>query len=757
MGTRGKGIGWIKRNRRMLGLLLAAGMVLTGCGNAPDGGADMETGVGSETIDNMTPQSWTMESGTLYAQYQGNSMDKKLLGTESQLIDLQCMATADGVYAAGARANQGVVETAVYQVLPGEDPELLASFSEEKLLCWCRTEGGLAFLGMRVEGVGEEQRKLYTLYSLAGERLEEQNSWPMNDALSRTGNENADIKAIALYGEELMFTNAMGNQVFLVQLESGTIQNIPVDKNIHLLQYGTDGTAYGLTGDGTLYAFDAQTGGREIKAQNVFSQTGYCSYGMMGQDWILVGNGNSLFAVSLKDGSQRSLLDYTTALQPESSLWFDESTGEGTLVSWDKQALQVDNYYLSAAVSEEDAAATEKEVVTFASFLVDEELQRDIVLFNQSNDQYWIEVETGESTGADYTSFNTRLQTQLMTGQGPDLLSAATNAFFPDYVEKGALEDLLPYIQRDLNPEDYVQAALHAYEKDGGIYALGQSFVLTLLAADSRYTGGTTAWTFRDMGQAMQDSGASVINPDWSRGSLLAICIRGLGSHLRDYGLIRDSILFAEKYGIDGAGGMMNYVDLVLGEDALTKGVQINSPLDIADLQAFYGENLALVGNPVEEGSGIYMEVRGALSINTASDHKEGAWAFIRFLLEREKQFSVKNSLPMSKEAYEAMMQEYLSPFSYDVYLPEAGGIVTFTRGHRLVRSNMDIDAITAGQAEELNSLVDESEVLIWTVQYEAESIIWEEAEAYYQGDRSIDQVMETIESRMEIWFGERE
>ena len=115
-----------------------------------------------------------------------------------------------------------------------------------------------------------------------------------------------------------------------------------------------------------------------------------------------------------------------------------------------------------------------------------------------------------------------------------------------------------------------------------------------------------------------------------------------------------------------------------------------------------------------------------ALSINKASEHKDGAWAFINFMMGRNYQFSEvpENRFPVLKEAYDAMLEKYLKPNSYDIYLPEAGGIIMVENGWTLSRSMSTIDAMTQEQIERLRKLVDESGVDIWYRETGAAGII---------------------------------
>ena len=59
-------------------------------------------------------------------------------------------------------------------------------------------------------------------------------------------------------------------------------------------------------------------------------------------------------------------------------------------------------------------------------------------------------------------------------------------------------------------------------------------------------------------------------------------------------------------------------------------------------------------------------------------------------------------------------------------------------------------------QVRLLDSLAEESTIDIWEAEPEAVSIIMEESESYYRGDKEIEQVLEMIQSRLNVYRGER-
>lgn len=89
------------------------------------------------------------------------------------------------------------------------------------------------------------------------------------------------------------------------------------------------------------------------------------------------------------------------------------------------------------------------------------------------------------------------------------------------------------------------------------------------------------------------------------------------------------------------------------------------------------------VGYPRDSRQGIRHSSQG-WSINANSNCKEGAWEFLKFLLSENYQRQMEGGFSPLKEVYEEQLESYASPLTYDIYLPEAGGVVTITNSYNM-------------------------------------------------------------------------
>lgn len=739
----------------VLGVFLLAGILLGGCGKE------------RKTEDGNSKEGQQVRIEALHEQYFSVSMDNVRLavndgaavGTLGQLVKMKCLAAKGGIYVAGIRLNQGEAETAVYRIGEDRTPRLAASYPGEGLTAWCAAGEGIALLTAHASA-GEGKTAEYTLRSLFPEEgggLREAEVWPLTEALGHADATGFYVEGMAVEEGRLALLDGRDKAMMVIELSSGEMSlSVPVTENVAAVSCGGKDEVLVLTMEGTLYSYSLLTGGRKLQGEKLFGGVRGGSHYAIGQNEIYVGGNLSLYGVGIGGGQERRLLDYSPAMGPGGSLWIDEAQGAGAAVSWDEESRQVFCRFLSPEPAPDPREG--RRIVTLENYRVDDELKAAATDFNRSNEEYWVEIaEAGEGeSSSDY--FN-RLKTRLTANQGPDLLMAAGGFEYGDYVRQGILEDLGIYLQRDLNPEEYVQSALYAYEKDGGVYALGSGFDLNVYVMD-----GETADSLKDFGmesisKAMEEAQIPALVGNEDKNRILTFCLLWLDGEFCEEN-VRECILFAEKYGDGDADDSRTRR---VGEEALMVGETIRTPLDIPDIQMCYGDDAVMIGGIMGYENRISLSFRPeALSINRASKNKEGAWEFIKFMLGKEYQFALKDRLPVDREAFEAMLESYRLPRTFDVYFEDINQIFPVTDKYYLKRAGAKtgmregIDAVTPEQTRLLQEMVEKGVTGDGDREFGAEEIIYEEVLAYFRGERSLDQVMEIIMNRLNLYFQER-
>ena len=174
-----------------------------------------------------------------------------------------------------------------------------------------------------------------------------------------------------------------------------------------------------------------------------------------------------------------------------------------------------------AAGGENCVTESDEGVLIYAALNpVTSELTQNIKRFNLTHEGVQIEVK-------DYSDENgiQRLLTELALGQVPDIMemhrlgkgrskdSAYTNTPYMDrpqgeywmpyrqLAQKGYLEDLWPYIEKDrkLGRDGVLEAPLKASEVNGGLYMFFSEVSITTMISPERVAGDRSGWTFDEM------------------------------------------------------------------------------------------------------------------------------------------------------------------------------------------------------------------------------------------------------------------
>jgi maltose-binding protein MalE len=275
------------------------------------------------------------------------------------------------------------------------------------------------------------------------------------------------------------------------------------------------------------------------------------------------------------------------------------------------------------------------------------------------------------------------INAEIAAGQAPDIL--IINSIFDNlesYAQNGVFADLNEMLasSQTLRKEDIVESVVRAFTFDGKLIGLPQYFELNTIYGKTSVVGERNGWTIQDLKEFMNQYPDRFIIEDISKDSML-------------YSLIS----FYKDTFIDWENGQC-YFDGVEFKELLEFANRFSEPQDpayfenveplliitpnIRDFRS-YREFLAIaqepvnfIGYPSPNGSrGIGLQVTdGVYTITSQSKHKEGAWAFLEFLLTQEAEGSEhlsvnKNHLEnMCTEAMEIPLYTDMQGITHPVY-----------------------------------------------------------------------------------------
>lgn len=542
-------------------------------------------------------------------------------------------------------------------------------------------------------------------------------------------------------------------------------------------------------GDGGVGVVTAGGTGRTVYPVDAGEQS-------LGSACFLTGSGNRIYAGNEQYGflynSGDSLYGWPAgASKPEKVLGWSGAgvdmgqvtalalltDGAGAAVTRDSVFWPVSySVYLLTPVSEEELAG--RMVLTLATLGLNSETRAQILEFNRTSGTWRIEVR-------DYSEYNTpddasagvsKLNTEILAGDLPDLLDVSDDMPLRQYAAKGLLEDLWPYIESDtgLGREGVMERVLEAAEIDGKLVRVFPRFYLETAAGNPAVLGTSTGWTLDELRTALEKQGSdcSVLGPDETKTSVLEdMFADNLENFVNwDEGSARfDSPEFAailEFCNTFPAQVQSQGEEYVSPYTWVARGEQMLLPVSLGDLtsiqiyRALFGGDAAFAGYPSEGGSGVRFGVEGGIAMMESCRDKGGAWSFMRQMLLAEGDrftfgFPV-NRANFEKSAQESMEITYLKDENGDPIVgPDGEPMMEGTAYVFLDTQAVMLSPPTQEDYDEVMALYERADSIagrdknIW-------NIVQDGAGAYFAGDRTADEAAQAIQSRVELYLNEQ-
>ena len=431
---------------------------------------------------------------------------------------------------------------------------------------------------------------------------------------------------------------------------------------------------------------------------------------------------------------------------------------------------------LAPAGEEELAGRT---VLTLATMGLSSETRARVLEFNRTSSQYRIKIQdySEYNTSADASAGLSKLNTEILAGNMPDLLDVSGGIPLRRYAARGLLADLWPYIESDpeLGRDKVMERPLEAASMDGKLYQVFQRFALETAAGAPAAVGDKMGWSLEELQAALAKlpAGSSVLAPGETRESIFEAMFGDSLDQFVDWeaGKARfDSPEFRAilEFCADFPAQAPAVED---GTDAYTRvasGEQLLLPVYLSDLQsiqlyrALFGGGVTFAGYPSEGGSGVRFNADGGLAMSASCADKDAAWSFLRqTLLPDEEEISIGADFPVNRAAFERKAEESMA-FSY--LTDETGNTITGPDGEPMMEGTVYV--FVGGQAIMLKPASQEDYDQVMALYEAADSLvsrdesIWaiarEQAGACFAGDRSAEDAAKAIQSRVELYLNEQ-
>ena len=418
-------------------------------------------------------------------------------------------------------------------------------------------------------------------------------------------------------------------------------------------------------------------------------------------------------------------------------------------------------------------------IVALLEYYPDYQFSNRIIRFNRSHDDVRIEYK-------DYTQYNTednsdagltKFMTELGAGSVPDILPMSQLPY-KQLAARGILEDLYPYIDADpkLDRGDFFPNVLTALEADGGLYQVVPGFSVETLVGAASVVGDTPGWTYDDFNAALarMPEGCTPLEPYTTRdivlNSLLAADMDlfvnwNTGEVHFDSEEFKQLLTFAAQFPADYDWESHDSTENT--QDLIRQGRQMLARTYLYSLDALlwgdtdFGGKATYIGWPTASGVGSIMRIDSGYAMSRTSTHKEQVWEFLRGMLTEEGQAEVY-TIPTNRHVFEKKLEELMTPtYRKDAQgnylLDENGERVQEPRGGWADENGTEhfIYAMTQEQADEVMNVIT---TCTRVADYNSSiySIVAEQAEAFFSGQKSVDDVARLIQSKANIYVNEQ-
>lgn len=545
------------------------------------------------------------------------------------------------------------------------------------------------------------------------------------------------ISNVLVIDDDTLAFGCMGKENFTLELTVSTGEVTVAEKNMntggHYFETSQDGSSYAVDYEG-IYGINDDL---EPELLMDFSNTNINVSSIWGGSVALISDDK---IVAFKQ-------DYSNVLMPESYIFVFEKAEENPNVG--KKILDV--YSLSGSVSFSEAES--------------------VVKFNETNSDYFIKMSFAnvatEDDESDYKNVNAvsdELMIDVMNGEGPDVILNAQG--IAQFNTSAYFVDMASFIDGDngLDKSKYFTNVLDASKTpDGGIYQLPITIEVDgIMALEKDVEAGRIGFSFDDYIEFV-DKACNGKNPiTQSQTEFVVSSIRsGVVPYIKDgkVDFNNDEFKAVAQFAKDNI-----FDDIEDDNDGLGLGLMAalgssNHPIEtyIASADSFtfaisqFHGDIGLYGYPAPTETGLIATVVSSASIssNLDEDTQNASWEFIKIMLDEEIQNREDYGLPINKASFKNVVQDAIDVVNneYDMYLKMGISESMLTQiGMR--RTDDSVGDVLFNATESITKVTSLDTAIA--------PIIEEEIDAYFVGQKSIDEVIDVINNRSQTVINER-
>lgn len=417
----------------------------------------------------------------------------------------------------------------------------------------------------------------------------------------------------------------------------------------------------------------------------------------------------------------------------------------------------------------------EVQTMKLATYNIDSDLSMAVRRFNESSTEYKIDL-------IDYSAYDvagkenvglSQLNMDIISGNLPDIYDLH---ILPArmYAAKGFLQDLEPFFENDdeISIESLVPSVVETLRYRGKLYELVPVFRISIMYGDSDVTGKGSKWTLDDFIKLTDEySSQELFGNEMTKDKFIQwVLIYNFEKYMNtekatcDFndGSFEKILAFSATLPDENmSGNSQRWGRAYIGKQYLiTESLGENYISDLLIDNELYHGRTNYIGFPDDDGSGVAMSPIMRLGMSSSSKCQDGVWAFFKFLLSEQYQTEMMRfgdqilegtfmlpGIPVLNSALEKRLDFWMKKRA------EAPALLsTYADGMNLLIDGGTADTETRQLAMALINRIN----CIAVPEENVYAIIKDAASAYYAGNRTIDDAIKDIQSRVEIYISEQ-
>ena len=497
-------------------------------------------------------------------------------------------------------------------------------------------------------------------------------------------------------------------------------------------------------------------------------------------------DGSNLMGYSLADGKSEKILNWVNCDVDNANSGNTFILPDGRIATmeyeWDK-----DYEHCTARLvllSKVPASSVpQKTKLYLATQSLDYQTRSAIVAFNRKNDAYRIELRdySEYNTEDDYSAGLTKLLTEIMAGNMPDILDL-NGLPVEKLAAQGLLADLYPMLDSDgaLSRDSIFPNVLRALEQNGHLYRTASGFMINTVVGAKSVVGAGPGWTLAEFKKALASmpEGCQPFSEYTTRDSILnqmlSMAIDELvdwetGKCYFDSPVFKDILEFAAQFPEEYEWEEdREWTEEDEEPNRIATGRQMLLTAFLEDFNtiqmynAMFGGEASFIGFPVSEGVGSALQINdGGYAISAKCAAPDVAWQFVRGAFTEDYQTQRGWGFPTNRAAFDARLADAMTP---EYEKDENGNFILDENGNKKEISRggwgwgslqVEFYALTQAEADQIMDIIN-STTRVVDQNDELMNIILEDTQAYFAGQKSLDDVVRQLQSKMNIYINEQ-